>query len=249
MRRARILLTVVLAVPSAAPAQIINTLRSFEHQTLGWSGGIESTVAVADGNTDYFEFEADGSVQHLSDRQRWAILGVYMQRSASDVRIAENRLTHVRHNWRFLPWLASIAFVQGQHDPFRRLETRLLAGAGARFDVLKGKKEEGALGVSVMWEGEELTDQDGIDTDVRFSLFLNLYQPGSGRLETDVAVFYQPRVDEPADSRAFAAARLKADVVGGLYFVVRYSLQYESRPPEGVAKRDQTFRSGLGWEF
>jgi hypothetical protein len=70
-----ILLLAFLFLPRGAGAQIVNTLRGFEEQKLAWSGALEGSVAAADGNTDYFQYELGASVQHISERNRWRLLG------------------------------------------------------------------------------------------------------------------------------------------------------------------------------
>jgi hypothetical protein len=237
----------LLSMPVSSQAQIINTLRGFDRQSMGWSGDVEGAVAIADGNTDYLEYAFSASLQNLNERNRWALLGHYMRRSAGDQRIAENRMTHLRHNYRFRSHLASVLFLQGQHDPFRRIETRLLAGAGMRLDVLRGRQWEAGFGATWMLEGDELTDDDqGMLTEHRLSFFLSVYNTETDHANVDVVAFYQPRVDDFADERAFVSASFEADIVGGVYFLLRYNLTHDAAPPPGVLKTDQTLRSGIG---
>ena len=83
MRTRGFLLLMISMLANPASAQIINTLRSFEADKIGLSGGIEGAFAVADGNTDYFELEISGAVQYQSERSRWRLLGRNMRRTAS----------------------------------------------------------------------------------------------------------------------------------------------------------------------
>jgi hypothetical protein len=240
-------LLTLACVTSPVEAQIINTLRGFDRQSPGWSGEVEGAVAIADGNTDYLEYALSASVQNRTERNRWALLGQYTRRSAGDQLVAENRMTHLRHNYRLRDNLASVVFLQGQHDPFRRIETRLLAGAGLRVDLLRGGEWEGGVGATWMLEGDELTDDNrGMFTENRLSFFGSLYSTGSEEAKVDVVMFYQPRVDDFSDARAFVAASVEVDIIGGLYLLLRYNLTHDSEPPPGVLRTDQTLRSGIG---
>ena len=58
----------VILPPSSAGAQIVNALRGFQEQELSWSGGVEGTIAAAEGNTDYFEYELSAAAQHGGTR-------------------------------------------------------------------------------------------------------------------------------------------------------------------------------------
>jgi hypothetical protein len=240
----------VAACASPLRAQIVNPLRGFDEAERGWAGGVESTIAIADGNTEYFEFELSGAVQHQSERNRWRLLGRYQRRTASGVEIAESRMTHLRHNYRLLPWFSSLAFLQAQYEPFKRIETRLLAGAGARVDLFEGVMWHTAVGAAVMLENEELIDVAGrTTTDVRCSFFVSMFRDVKEGVDIDLVGFYQPRVDRPSDSRAVMVGSFRVDIVGDLYLVFRYNAEYDANPPAGVDNLDQNLRAGLGYDF
>lgn len=239
-----------LLFPLDAEGQIINTLRGFEDEAQGWSGQIEASIALADGNTDYFEFVTGAAAQFMTPRQRWRIIGRFLDRKSNGVAIADDRMGHVRHNYRFLPWLASVAFVQSQQNRFHRLEKRILAGAGVRFDVIRSEGIDAAVGATYMWETEELTDDDsGFTMDHRMSYFLSVLGKPSDNFEIDISAFFQPLFDDYRDARAFVSATARADIAGGVYFLFSYGLLRDSNPPAGVEETDQTLRSGLGFKF
>jgi hypothetical protein len=247
-----------LMFSTAADAQIINTLRGFEDSEPGWSGNIAGSIALAEGNTDYFEFELDGKLQYQTTRHRFRAIGLHMHRTASGVEIAEARLGHLRHNYRLWQSISTVAFVQGQYNPFLRLESRTLFGAGLRFDFFEREIWKAAGGIAIMHETERLTDDLAVaPTDevqestsrYRYSLFLTLYGTTIKGTKIDLWGFYQPIVDDLKDARSSAAASLRVDIVGELYLLVSYVVRYDSSPPEGVEDLDYLLRSGLSWEF
>jgi hypothetical protein len=238
-----------LAVQSAS-AQIINTLRGFDDEEYGWSGGVLGSMALAEGNTQYFEFEVDAKVQYQSERHRWRAIASSTRRTALGAEVAESRVAHLRHNYRFLPRVSSIVFLQGQYNPFVRVETRVLVGGGARVEVVQGIRWNSAVGLTLMHEIEELTYQKGeYTTRNRFSFFLTVYRAEKKGVNIDIWGFYQPVIDDLANARASGAASIRVNVVGGLYFLAGYVVSHDSNPPESVKKLDQTLRSGLGWDF
>lgn len=238
-----------LMPPVVAAGQIINTLRGFDAKEMGWSGGIEGAIALAEGNTEYFESELSAAIQRRSEKQRWRLMGRLMRRDTGDIKIAENRMGHLRHNYRLTDVLASVLFVQGQRDPFRRLETRLLAGGGARVDVIRRDTWYGAVGATYMYEDEELTGGGGFASDHRFSFFASLYSASSERVKLDISAFYQPLISDFEDARAYVSTALRVDVMGGVYVLVKYNMVHDANPPTGVEQTDQTLRSGMGIKF
>lgn len=241
-----------------AHTQIVNTLRGFDDKELGWSGGLAGGVALAEGNTEYFEFELDGKIQYQTARHRWRVIGLNARRTAQGVKTAESRMGHLRHNYRLRPWLASVAFVQGQYDPFLRIESRYLFGGGVRVEVLTRKLWNAAVGATVMRETEKLTASaahpaaplsDETTTTNRFSCFVTLYRAEKKGVDIDVWGFYQPVVDDFGDARASGAASVRVEVAGGLYFLASYVVEHDDKPAPGVKKLDQALRSGVGWDF
>jgi len=242
----------------SAEAQIVNTLRGFDEEDRGWSGGIAGGVAYAEGNTEYFEFEIDGRVQFQTDRNRFRAIGINMRRTALGVEIAEARVGHLRHNFKLWSRLSTVAFVQGQYNPFLRIESRVLIGGGGRFEIFRGNLWRSAIGATVMHETEELTSQVGDDflpqsemptTRYRFNYFLTLYRVEKEGFDIDIWGFYQPLVDDLNDARTSAAASIRVDIVGGLFLFSSYVVKHDDSPPAGVKKLDYLLSSGLGWSF
>jgi len=101
-----------------------------------------------------------------------------------------------------------------------------------------------------MREVEELTDDDrGAIGRARMSYFASILgQPRAG-VQIDAVAFYQPLAGDYADARTYAAASLRVDIVGSLYFAAAYDLVHDANPPAGVDPTDQRIRSGLGWRL
>jgi len=236
---------------SPAGAQIINTLRGFDEDEMGWSGGVEGAVATASGNTEYFEYEVGGAAQHQGMKNRWRFLARTMKRTASGEDVARTRIGHIRHNYRLgTSRYSTLAFLQGQYEPFKRIEKRYLAGAGAQADLHRTGTWRSVLGASIMYENEELTDNNGIRTrDARFSFFLSVFRDVKEGVDVDVVAFYQPLADDFGDARANVAAGIRADIVGELYTFFRYVAEYDAQPAPGVEDLDQGLRAGLGYKF
>ena len=157
--RAIVVASVLLGTGGATvEAQIVNTLRRWSDADPGWSGRVEASFAAASGNTEYLELTAGGSAQLIAGRHRLRGLASESLRRANGEKIAESFLAHLRHNYRLTSVFSTLAFAQHQSDPFRRLRRRTLIGAGTRMDLIREEDWEGSLGLSYMFEAEELTD-------------------------------------------------------------------------------------------
>ena len=244
-------LALTLGFAEPADGQIITTLRRWSDAEPGWSGDVEGAFALAEGNSEYLELTGGASVQLVAERHRVRALGSGSLRRAGGEKIAESVLAHLRHNYTLTALVSTLVFAQYQADPFRRLARRTLLGAGARLDVVRRERWEAALGLSYMYEAEEITDDPvgGIEREGRGSFFLNAIGDVTETLRVDVSSFYQPLFSDFGDARAYTAASLRLDVVGELDLIVRFDLTYDSRPPEDVEPTDVRLSTGLVLDF
>ena len=243
---------IALGAMAAAPldGQVVNTLRAgWQDDAVGWSGSVRSTVALAEGNVEYFALDAAAAVQYQTERHRIRLLGRAGRTTASGAEVSKNVLGHLRHNYRILGWLNTLVFLQAQYNPFRRIRSRILLGLGARLDLVNSESLDLSLGASYMRESEELTDDDlGAIGQNRASYFITAY----GRLEPvqiDVTSFYQPLLRDLTDARAIVAVSFRIDLVGGLDYLLGFSFEHDSAPPEGVEETDLRLRTGLQLDF
>jgi hypothetical protein len=238
-------------------AQIINTLRGFTNEEQGWSGGAIGAVAVAQGNTEYFELELDGKIQYQTPRHRVRAIGLFRRRTAEGTLVADARLGHLRHNYRIRRRLSTVIFLQTSYDPFLRVESRTLAGGGLRFELRDTDTANVALGATIMYETDTIIAQEsdpddpaaGTNSRARFSFFLTWSRTPAEGVELDIWGFYQPVADDLDDARASGAASVRVDIAESVYMVMTYVIRYDANPPAGVRELDYTLRSGVGLTF
>ncbi len=239
-----------LFVPTLAQGQIVNTLRGFADDEDGWAGSLDGYFDISEGNTVYREYGGAFTLQFLTGQHRIRALASGLRKESRGELIAESSRVHLRHNYWFAERWASIAYVQDSRNPFQRLESRFLLGAGARFDAIRGEGFDAYLGLTTMLEREVIQDdpRDG-DLQHRMSSFLSLLYDLSERTQIDLVAFYQPRWDDFSNYRTVVSSRLKVEIVGSLYFSLNYEFQKQTRPPAGVGPTDWNLLSGIGWGF
>ena len=250
MRRSRLALTLIVfgwgllaAIP--APAQIVNTLEGFDAKQPGWSGAIGGSLRSTGGNSEVFDVAADARLQRLSDRQRWRALFGYSFSSADGVDEAEELFTHLRHNHRLVGHVHSLAFVQLQQNPFQRLRSRVLVGAGARLDLVRGERAALSWGLAHMVERESLRGIEGELTVQRLSSFVDFRVPLSENAALSLTAFVQPRWADFGDLRATASVQVEAKIAGPVSLVGTAQVAHDSEPPVEVEETDWTIRTGI----
>lgn len=232
-----------------ARAQIVNTLEGYDPDARGFSSVTTGSIEATGGNTETFDAMVDAKGQWAGERHRVRVLFGYEYESASGDREAENTFAHLRHNWRIDGGLHSLAFAQWQRNPFQRLRSRTLFGAGARLDLVERDAVRLALGAAHMVEIERLRGQDDPRTVHRLSSFLDAaWSIGEGH-ELGLNVFFQPKWSDFGDVRGNGTITLESKLAGGLSLVTAANVEYDSEPPTDVETTDWEIRSGLRYRF
>ena len=226
-----------------ASAQILNTLSGFEHHR-GWQGEASAFVRLSGGNTELENYLVVAAGQWEGERNRVRLIGSYDFAKTGGTKNRDDLKLHLRHNYHLSARISSLAFAQYQRNPFQALEARDLLGAGLRFNLHEDGERRIGLGVSAMYEAEELTDGTTSETS-RLSAFLDFRRDLKEYLRLAIVGWYQPRFSDFSDARSSAIADLDVDLAGPLALVLSGSWEYDSTPPPGIEKVDWSLRTGL----
>lgn len=239
-------LFLVLCGTSPLQAQIVNTLGGWSEKESGWSGRIGLTGDLSGGNTDVKSVAAAARVQWQQEKNLVRLLGSFKMENAEGARVKEESMGHLRIIRHLKTRIAPFAFSQLQRNPFKRLETRWLLGAGAEFDISPQETWTLTVGASPMLELEKIQDSPGEgETRGRFSSFLRVAVPLRSEASFHAIGFYQPRLAEPTDFRSSLIASLELPIVGPLNFLTLGSWEHDDLPPEGVEPDDWDLNFGL----
>lgn len=233
----------VLLGANGASAQILNTLSGFGQEP-GWQGQGTALASLSGGNTSTREYSVDLAGQWQGDRNRLRLIAGYDFSRENDVTSKEESRAHLRHNYRLDRWVSTLAFAQYQRNPFQDLQRRMLWGAGLRLELRDEAPNRLGVGVSAMYEVDRLTtgDRQGV---VRLSTFVDFSHELGESVRSNLVGWYQPRVDDFADTRASVIGELELDLHGPLKLLVAASIDYDSRPPADVDELDWDVDTGL----
>jgi len=240
--------TFFLAAASPAAGQIVNTLSGFDPDERGFGGSVSLGIDAEGGNTDVFEANVESSVRHVTDAQTLrAMLGYDFERADGDDQ-SDDTFVHLRHNYRLVDRTHSLAFVQWQRNPFQRLETRVLVGAGARLDLLRADAGHLTFGAAHMGEFETVEDEEAT-TAQRLSAYLDASWSFGNGVEIAANTFYQPRWSDFGDARAIASVGLESSLGRGFALAITGKLTYDADPPDDVETTDWKTSTGLNYRF
>jgi len=250
-RLAAIVLVLFGALGSADPAgaAILDSLRGFDRDRVGWSGSVEGSYGASGGNTRESTFAGSGRVQWRGGDHTVRLIAGARRTTSRGEETAKSVLGHLRHNYRLGGRWATLAFVQAQQNPFQRLDSRSLAGVGARYDLVDTGAVLWSTGAAQMWESERIQDEPGRQDVQRLSAFTSLEAALREGLKLDVLVFYQPRWRDFGDWRLFGQVQLEIELTGVLSLFTGYQIEHDARPPLGVEKTDWDTKTGFKASF
>ena len=246
-----ILLTTLLAVaPRPAGAEVIlNTLRGYGDRQPGWSGNVDGLFSASGGNTERLLIALGGKVQWHGERTRWRLQGSLGYEEVGGVEASRDIVSHLRHNYDLSPTWATVAFTQVQHNPFQRLRSRWLLGAGLRCDVYDDDRGQVAIGATPMLERERIQDEGEGILRGRLSTFVHVSRRLSEATRLDATGFWQPLFSDLGNLRAVGNLVVTVDLTGALDLKIGVAVEHNARPAAGVEPTDWSTYVGLGYGF
>lgn len=152
---------------------------------------------------------------------------------------------HLRVRRELAPGWSVEAFGQHEYDRWRRLKTRIVAGAGVRLDVDAVAGVHLALGAAHLSQWEELlkpktADLPGLVNEQRLSTYLVAAAEISATASALATLYVQPRWADFADLRGLVDLALVVTVSKVTALRVNWALGYDTRPPTAVRGFDGT---------
>ncbi len=234
---------------SAQSSVILNTLEGTETTEPGWSGRLDGLLSGSGGNTESFLVETGGRVQWQGARNRFRLQVTGGYQESDNIETARNVVVHLRHNRELSgPW-STVSFLQVQHNPFQRLDSRWLAGVGPRYDITRDDNGVLALGAIPMLEVERRKGEEGHVSRGRLSVFLHVARRLSSNTKLEAVAFWQPLFSDVSASRTVGNLTLTVEVSGEVDLKVGVAIEDNARPPVGVERTDWSTFMGLGMSF
>jgi len=233
----------LVLVPCVLFAQV-NTEKLRNDKKKGFSGNVSLGYGMVMGNSEYLNFTPNLRLDYNTENFINFISASYNRKQSELDKDKENLLehkgfAHIRSARVINPFLSWEEFGQWEFNEFINLKSRLLAGTGARMDLLNSREDLPVsliLGVGGMYEDEDY-DQGSDKELLRSTNYLTFIWNISEKALIQTTNYYQFAVIEPEDYRIISESALKFNVSSWLIFGTTVSLRYDNDPTEGVKKK------------
>lgn len=250
-----ILPALVLGLASAHSAHAITSMEDLHTGSPqeGFSGNVVLSMSNASGNVDKEDYSLGSRLQWHQNITTNYLLASGAYGKVDGVKNTEKTFLHARHIRQFLPHTAAEGYIQQETNEFARLDYRRLYGAGLRFSVYEqDNKGNIYLGLGAYYSQLKISDgfpDAGTENEWRASSYLILKYQATANTVLASTTYYQPAIGEWSDYRALQQAAAQVRLSERLSLIVTADYTFNSRPPEGVVKREAIYRTSLSVEF
>lgn len=217
---------------------------------LGVNGNLSFYISAKTGNTDVQEFGIDGRINYESSKYYTFLIGKGEYGWNKGQEYSNNALLHFRYIHKLNKIINPEFFTQINYNKKRLLNFRSLTGGGIRVTIKRDSLTNFDFGTAYMYEIENL-DLDKFSIHPiktrhhRWSNYLSFSSSLSNNSRLSIVVYAQPRFDNFEDIRLLSENHLGVNLTETLSLSVNFSLQYDSRPPDGVKDFDTNTKVGF----
>lgn len=246
-----VLVLALTAAPAEGFAQLVNIEKDRKEKKEGFQGNTTLSLTLTQNTTSIFQVNNQINLQYHNDPHTILFLNNIGLMQVDGDNLINNGFQHLRYNYEVTAdFLTLEAFTQHQYNTIRLLQRRFLLGAGPRLKILEGESFAIFLAPLVMYEYEQLSnDQQTLTRKFKGDFYL------SGSLQLGERLFFTHTTYYQPDFKVFKEFRLASDTSLDVKISDRFSLQvafdylYDSHPPQDVPNTFYTLRNGLNYSF
>lgn len=220
--------------------------------------GIDKKLALdisgKNGNTQKIKAGLGGRVQWYEKESTRFLAVNYEYGESADVKDTNKTFVHFRNIQYLSNTLSWEVFTQFEENEFTRLNSRMLLGGGARFNVMQSDDQAVDLGVGLFRSREKLdfaplTTDAGVVYNNRMNLYLVYRSTLSSHSRLSSTLYYQPDISEASDYRLFEQFSLQLDITENFSFNLSVDVAHDSEPAQLIKGTDTTYNTGFEYNF
>ncbi len=240
----------IVGLATLLPGQVINAeqKRAFQKED-GWVGNADLGFGLTKNTRLILQTGSRINAQYHKNKHTLLLLNDLNLLKVDSNSIQNSGFQHVRYNYQVKKFLIPEAFVQAQYNQVWRLDLRLLAGAGPRFQILGNDSNRVFIGTLAMFEFEKVSGGAQYNRAIRSSSYLSIGLGLNKKVTFESISYYQPLFNRPRDFRVSSESSIRAAITKHMAFKTSFMLNFDSRPPDGLTKMFYSFQNGFSYRF
>ena len=214
----------------------------------GFGGSFELDLEYNSGNVEFTSLGLEPNIAWCRGRHTIFWVNDIGRMWQEEEDITNKGYSHLRYDFEINGPFIWEVFAQAEFNHMRDIKRRYLAGTGGRIIAVRREKLTIALGLTGMYEYEEL-DGDISSEILRGSSYINFHLIIREGVTFTNTFYYQPSMEELEDYRINDEAELSIELFGDLSFTTELVYFYDSRPPKGIVDYDFSVENGLSYSF
>lgn len=248
-----ILFVIVLMTKLNAKSQIINVESArMQSDTVGWMGSFGAAFSITKNTSQIFGAYADAQLQYKTsnDQGIWMILGNLNFLKVAKSRFVSDGMAHLRYNKKVNEWLRWEFFGQFQNNDITQIDSRILAGTGPRFKLMKLPTFRLYAALLFMYEREkEATIPIVRHSDVRNSSYISFTWLPKDYLEMISTTYFQPRLSQFNDFRILNQISFKVKATPHFSLSVKWNYLHDKAPAGTAPKTVYNFATVFTYDL
>jgi hypothetical protein len=222
--------------------------------SLSFNGYALFDLYLRSGNVSLAEIGLSGRVSHRSASSVTFLIveGEYGWQNKNQY--SNEGLLHLRYVYFWLPDLMPEVYMQYDYNKARLLLSRIVGGAGLRFNLFRTHNNAAWFGTSVFKEYDlfdlppDAAHPQKMDI-FRWSNYLSVSYNINETLELSCVLYYQPKLDVLRDYHILNENFLRILFSKWISLTIGTNLRFDSDPPDEINTLDARTKIGFGFRF
>lgn len=232
-------------------SQIVNIEnKRLTNNKQGFNGSAELNFNFTMNTVQLLQIGDKIRVVYLKNKHQYLVVGDHSFIKSDGDDFVNRGFQHIRYNYSFKDSgkVSLELFQQGQFNKIQKINLRLLAGGGLRFNVIDKINYQLNLGTGFMSEYEELTDV-GVSRDVLSTSYLSFDAQFNESVGFNTISYFQPKLIDYGNYRFSNETSLRFRINKYLTFKLIYTLTHDSRNIAEVRKTNYIIKNALQINF
>lgn len=220
-----------------------------------WTGQVTAGWTSSRGNSHTDSASASASTERKTDRDRISAGADYVVSRQTDLSTGQKSTTEDwwrllgQYDYFFQPkWFA---FAKGRYESDRiaELNSRIIAGAGVGYQVIKSDPTNFALEAGLAWKQEDFSNATPTTDDFTLQAGYRFDHQIIDTVQFLHDLTYYPNTDKFSDSYVTTSAEFRASFTKNMFSSAKVILSRDTTPAAGQRNSDIKYIVGLGINF